>query len=335
MNCKKTNLNFPLAETFLLGQNSQKSPENLLFFDIETTGLSWKRSMVFLIGFLKKNSEKNDWILEQWFLDDPCQEKELLEMFTDAVKKETFLVHFNGKKFDLPYLKGRCQLLDIPVTWEDCSQLDLYQALQPYQKLLGLNHLRLSDLERFLGIRRLEEISGRECTAVYKKYVMDRDSSKEELLLLHNRQDLTGLLGSLPALAYPAFFQGQFQVDKWELSPETLICTLALRLPLPRDFSLDCHPKPWTISGYQDHAQITFHLEKGQLRMYYPNYHDYYYLPEEETAIHKSVGAYVDRSCRRPATAENCFTRFLCSERFIQDASRLDSYIRNCLSVSL
>lgn len=335
MNCKKTYLNFPSPETFLPGRNAQKSLENLLFFDIETTGLSWKRSMVFLIGFLKKKSEKNGWILEQWFLDDPSREKELLEMFAHTIEKDTFLIHFNGKKFDFPYLKGRCQLRDIPVTWEDCHQLDLYQALHPYQKLLELEHLRLNDLERFLGISRLDEISGKECTSVYKEYVMNQDPSKKELLLLHNQQDLTGLLGCLPALAYPALFQGQFQVTEREQDRDDLVCSLDLKMPLPHDFSLDCRPKPWTISGSQDRVQITFHLEKGQLRMYYPNYHDYYYLPQEDTAIHKSVGSYVDRDCRRPATAENCFTRFPCSESFTRDAACLDRYVRSCLSVSL
>ena len=67
MNCKKSYVDYPLPGAFLL--------ENPLFFDIETTGLSWKNSMVFLIGFLKMNDEKSKWILEQWFLEDPSEER--------------------------------------------------------------------------------------------------------------------------------------------------------------------------------------------------------------------------------------------------------------------
>ncbi|MDO4330643.1 MAG: exonuclease, partial [Lachnospiraceae bacterium] len=39
------------------------------------------------------------------------------------------------------------------------------------------------------------------------------------------------------------------------------------------------------------------------------NYKDYYYLPCEDTAIHKSVGEYVAREARIKATAKTCYTR--------------------------
>ena len=73
MNCKKSYVNYQFSGAFLL--------ENPLYFDIETTGLSWKNSMVFLIGFLKMDFEKDKWILEQWFLEDPSEEKELLKKY--------------------------------------------------------------------------------------------------------------------------------------------------------------------------------------------------------------------------------------------------------------
>lgn len=326
MNCKKSWVDHPLPGAFL--------PENPLFFDIETTGLSWKNSMVFLIGFLKMDSEKNKWILEQWFLEDPSEEKELLEKFSDVLKGNPFLVHYNGQKFDLPYLKGRCRLQNIPVTWDNCRQLDIYQTLRPFQKLMGLEHMRQNNLEQYLGICRPEEISGKDCIAVYKKYVIEKNSCQMEQILLHNQLDLTGLLDCTQALAYPALFQGQFQLGECRRENDTLTCILIPDVPLPREFSLDCHPRPWTVSGGPHGAEITFCLENETLRMYYPNYKDYYYLPAEDIAVHKSVGTYVDRRCRRQADAFNCFTRFPFTEEFWGDMEQIDRYIKNCLSLT-
>ena len=36
-------------------------------------------------------------------------------------------------------------------------------------------------------------------------------------------------------------------------------------------------------------------LLEGTLKYYYPDYKNYYYLPLEDEAVHKSVGVYVDR----------------------------------------
>ncbi|MDE7206671.1 MAG: hypothetical protein K2N90_05860, partial [Lachnospiraceae bacterium] len=38
-------------------------------------------------------------------------------------------------------------------------------------------------------------------------------------------------------------------------------------------------------------------------------YKDYYYLPKEDIAIHKSVAAFVDKNYREQAKASNCYTR--------------------------
>ena len=39
-------------------------------------------------------------------------------------------------------------------------------------------------------------------------------------------------------------------------------------------------------------------IYQGELKHFYPNYREYYYLPHEDRAIHKSVALYVDRNFR-------------------------------------
>ena len=47
----------------------------------------------------------------------------------------------------------------------------------------------------------------------------------------------------------------------------------------------------------------------GTRKYFFPNYKDYYYLPLEDQAIHKSVGTYVDKEHREKAKASNCYKK--------------------------
>lgn len=47
----------------------------------------------------------------------------------------------------------------------------------------------------------------------------------------------------------------------------------------------------------------------GELKTFFKDYKDYYYLPAEDYAIHKSVGEFVDRSARKQATAHTAYIK--------------------------
>ncbi len=64
-----------------------------------------------------------------------------------------------------------------------------------------------------------------------------------------------------------------------------------------------------SITLSENHAAITLRLLPLNLYHYFPDYRNYYYLPEEDTAIHKSVAAYVDASHREKAKAQNCYIK--------------------------
>ena len=50
-------------------------------------------------------------------------------------------------------------------------------------------------------------------------------------------------------------------------------------------------------------------LFEGTLKFFFDHPEDYYYLPAEDMAIHKSVATYVDKDFRKKATADNCYTK--------------------------
>ena len=45
------------------------------------------------------------------------------------------------------------------------------------------------------------------------------------------------------------------------------------------------------------------------MKYFYDDYKDYYYLPREDKAIHKSIALYVDKDFREKAKASNCYTK--------------------------
>ena len=58
-----------------------------------------------------------------------------------------------------------------------------------------------------------------------------------------------------------------------------------------------------------DIATLRIPLIETELKYFYDNYKDYYYLPSEDQALHKSVAQFVDKSHRVQATAATCYTR--------------------------
>ena len=75
---------------------------SLLFFDIETTGLTARMSYIYLIGAIAW--EDNCWKCTQWFAQNTIEEPDILKEFLAYTQDKTLLIHFNGDRFDIPYI---------------------------------------------------------------------------------------------------------------------------------------------------------------------------------------------------------------------------------------
>ena len=65
-----------------------------------------------------------------------------------------------------------------------------------------------------------------------------------------------------------------------------------------------CH-----IKVEKDEGTMIVPIYEEELKYFYSNYKDYYYLPLEDTAIHKSIGYFVEKEFREQAKASTCYTR--------------------------
>lgn len=287
--------------------------EKVVFFDIETTGLFADTSSLYLIGCIFYDHTISSWKLIQWFSNNYQSESFLLDAFFSFLKNYQLLIHYNGTRFDIPYLLKKCEQFSLPYDFSQMEQLDLYKEIFPYKKYFGLSSLKQTTLEAFLGIKRMDTFTGKELISIYSDYIHQKylthqhSNSLYQQLCLHNQEDLLGMTQITLFLHY---------IEIINAIPETVLVDLhnnILILTIP----LDClnhipiykQKDSITVEWKEEKIQITIILYLGILKFYYPNYKDYYYLPNEDQAIHKSVAQFVDKKYRQKAKLSNCYIK--------------------------
>ena len=288
--------------------------ENSIFLDIETTGFSPSNAAIYLIGCMRKHDDFL--IIDQFFAENLEDEQELLKHFIELLQSYTTIITFNGLGFDLPFIKAKCNVYDIPENLSTCSNIDIFKFINKMKFFLKLTNYKQKTLEQFLGIQREDKFTGGELIQVYQTYLQTPTPEAEQLLLLHNFEDVLGMLDLLPILSYHKLFEGHYTISSNEIVPYTsfegeekqeLIITLNHEYPVPKRVS--CQYEDYYLSIQETITKIRISLFEGELRYFYPNYKDYFYLPAEDMAIHKSVASFVDKEYRQKAKASNCYTR--------------------------
>lgn len=309
--------------------------EHSIFFDIETTGFSPKQSSLYMIGCAARSEGKI--CIDQFFAENPSEEKMVISAFLDVLKQYDTIISFNGVGFDIPYLKAKCDFYQLPENLRDYNYLDIFKSVSELKFLLKLPNYKQKSIEAFLGINREDRQTGGELINVYLDYVKNPDEKAYELLHLHNYEDVIGMIDLLPVLSYLELFNGQYailstRIDTYHTftgkTGTELIITMANDYPVPKRISHKLNDFYLMIS--QERTSIRVPIFEGELHYFYPDYKNYYYLPKEDMAVHKSVSSYVDKEFREPASAANCYTRksgsFLPQQRNIMKPEFLKQY---------
>lgn len=299
-------LNYPLDKLASL--------EDILFIDIETTGFLSSSSAIYLIGcaFYRENN----WIIKQFFASDLEDESKILSSFFDFAKNFHFLIHYNGNTFDLPFIKNKAEKYGLNNTIENMDGIDIYRRINTYRNFLKLPDCKLKTIELYLNIERDDTYSGGELISVYSDYIASRDYDLYHKLMLHNSDDMKGMLEILPILSYVDLFCDKLTATKVSASSykdingvprNELMINVGFESKLPNPISFmgkGCYFKAENNSG-----TLIVPIYEEELKYFYANYKDYYYLPLEDTALHKSIATYVDKEYRKQAKASNCYTR--------------------------
>ncbi len=144
-----------------------------VFLDIETTGLSSWWNDITVIGIYDSQGPRV-------FLKG-----EDLEDFPEVIKNYSLLITYNGKQFDVPFLKAKFPGIRLPDT-----HLDLRFMLRRFGLSGGLKNV-----EKQLGIERegpLQEIDGYMAVRLWKEYLRG-NAAALETLVRYNLEDVVGL----------------------------------------------------------------------------------------------------------------------------------------------
>lgn len=307
--------------------------EEIVFFDIETTGFVADKSFLYLIGCCYYRDAT--WRLIQWFAETPMEEKELLTSFISFVTGFKVCIHYNGTTFDLPYITRKCMTNQLDFSFQNLVSIDLYRTAVSLKALLHLEHCTQKAMEQVLNISREDTFSGGDLIQVYANYVglarleklqkgrsglieeklnhlipKEMESSKDllHMLLLHNEEDVIGLSLLTSLLHYQKLFDGYYQITDLSLSEDNCICfTLQPELPIPVSFSTVQYGIAFTAT--ENTCFLRIPLLEGTLKYFIPDYKEYYYLPYEDTVVHKSIAGAMDKQYRTKATKDNCYLK--------------------------
>jgi len=185
---------FPLIRE--LGQGSVGF-RDLLFFDIETTGLSGGAgTYLFLAGFLR--TVDDGFHLRQFFMHSLSSERFFLEEIGRELRETPFLVSYNGKSYDYNILRNRYIMAGLPSLEQEPVHLDLLYTSRRLWRGLFPEYTLSTVEERALGLRRFDDIPGWQIPAVYADYLRGREVSGElTRIIFHNRGDVLSLLALL------------------------------------------------------------------------------------------------------------------------------------------
>ena len=299
-------------------------PEEMLLFDIETTGLKKEYCQVYLIGCAYLDID--GWHIRQWLTQSASDEQGAIEAFAAFARGFKTLVTFNGEGFDIPVIDFKNRYYGVDTDINSFESLDIYKKLKPVKKLIGAKSLSQKSVELMCGIKRDDRLDGGLLIPYYYEYEMTLSEENERLLLLHNFEDVLGMGKILPILNITAIKEGKYRFSKYSFKDDRLDIEFELPFALPAGF------KNEKISAGKNKMTISLEAADGAVKIPVSNYKDYYYLPEEDKVIHKDLASFVDKKYKRKADKENCFLKVEKEKISFLDAAQFESLAMNVIN---
>jgi len=167
-------------------------PEDVLFLDTETTGLSGGAGTIAFqigVGYFAPSG----FVVEQFLMHDYPEESQMLNRLSALMRRFSVICTFNGRTFDVPVLKSRFLMNRIQNPPFPEVHLDvLYPARRIWKlrlKRCTLGHLE----EQLLHVQRDDDLPGALVPQTYFQYLKDGNFAPLEKILEHNKQDIVSL----------------------------------------------------------------------------------------------------------------------------------------------
>jgi len=165
------------------------TPERAIFLDTETSGFA--SNPVFLIGVLYYNN--GNFLIDQLFARNYSEETAILEYFGEFAPGFDTVLTFNGKSFDIPFIRDRMIYHRKKFQWAHNHVDLLHHSRRKWKK--DLPDCRLQTLESYICHRnRVEDLPSSLVPMVYQEFVRSGDARLLADIFHHNALDLITLV---------------------------------------------------------------------------------------------------------------------------------------------
>ena len=295
------------SSTYLLNRD-------FLLFDIETTGFSREYAIIYMIGCIYKKDNHYEYC--NLFAESPSEEHELIYHFFTMLKDFNCIVHFNGNGFDIPFLLARAEKYRIKEQISHMESIDIYDLLRPLRKCLAFPDLKLDTIQNQLGYFRKDTCTGGDLIQVYQNYANRPYKPYYNLLLLHNKEDVEGMIHLLPLIDIFELIDGLILNEDFELltieqEANSIKVIYTLPYQVSMDFELSHKGSVFKLFSGSDTAKLTLPLYEDKKKLFFENYKDYIYLPEKDEVVHKSIATFMPTHKKEKAKKSNCYVSHL------------------------
>ncbi len=164
------------------------SCDDVIFMDVESTGLG--SSPLFLIGVMVWQDD--GFQVQQYLARNYAEEAAVVSFFVNACADKKLLITFNGKSFDMPYIRMRAAVHAIKLI-EPPVHFDLLHESRRIWKH-ALPDCKLQTLEKYICFRRREgDIPSSEIPEAYHAFVRTENAYQIAEIIKHNMLDLVTL----------------------------------------------------------------------------------------------------------------------------------------------
>lgn len=178
--------------------------EDLVFLDIETTGLGGAGAIAFLVAagrFEVGVTGASEFVLRQYLATSPPEEAGVLRAVLDdydVQRGDSVLVTYNGRGFDAPMLDGRATMHRQRAGFDVLRHVDLLTPARTAWRGT-IESCRLAIVENeVLGLTRpTGEVSGSEVPRDYFRYLRVQDARVLAPIVEHNALDVVSLAAIL------------------------------------------------------------------------------------------------------------------------------------------
>ncbi|MBR4344733.1 MAG: ribonuclease H-like domain-containing protein [Lachnospiraceae bacterium] len=323
------------------------SIDKLLIFDIETTSFEAANGCIFLIGtaFLSGGRLK----VRQFFSEDITEELLVIKSFLDMAENYEKVLSYKGENFDIPYISGRIEQIrkngqiqnnigpEFSEIFQKIQHLrikssDIFSFIKPIKAPLGFVSTKLNYLRKLMGQEFTEKISGENICHFYVKFLAENKinrlkainclSENVGLIPDYEPKTLSDDLAHLYPISNDSFLQDMLSSNQDNLEAVIYLCRLGLLFSVQKgDFS--CFVNKQEENG--EISSIVFNYDIGcigkytlkisldvkdaSLKLFFSNYRDYFYFPEEDSAVHKSVASFTSSDSRKKATPQTAYIK--------------------------